>query len=50
VRNDARLGELVRGAEGDAETHALLGSIVDDERASVRWLRRMRDALEREGA
>jgi hypothetical protein len=42
--------ELVRGAEGDAETHALLAGIVDDERANVRWLRRMRDALEREGA
>ena len=47
---DARLGELVRGAQGDAETQALLETIVDDERASLRWLRRMRDALEREGA
>ena len=47
---DARLGELVRRAEGDAETHALLETIVDDERVSVRWLRGMRDALEREEA
>src|SRR5881409_1499794 len=34
---DARLGELVRGAQGDAETQALLETIVDDERASLRW-------------
>jgi len=40
----------VRRAEGDAETRALLETIVDDERATVRWLRGMRDALEREGA
>src|SRR5216110_2572807 len=50
AREDAPLGELVRRAEGDAETHALLETIVDDERATVRWLRGMRDALEREGA
>jgi len=50
AREDAPLGELVRRAEGDAETHALLETIVDDERATVRWLRRMRDVLEQEGA
>src|SRR5437867_8457008 len=50
AREDAPLGELVRRAEGDAETRALLETIVDDERATVRWLRGMRDALEREGA
>src|SRR5881628_460711 len=48
-REDAPLDELARRAEGDAETQALLETIVDDERATVRWLRRMRDALEREG-
>src|SRR6266481_1020398 len=48
AREDAPLGELVRRAEGDAETRALLETIVDDERATVRWLRGMRDALERE--
>ena len=48
-REDAPLEELARRAEGDAETQALLETIVDDERATVRWLRRMRDALEREG-
>ena len=50
AREDAPLDELVRQAEGDAETHALLETIVDDERATVRWLRRMRDVLEQEGA
>jgi len=50
AREDGPLGELVRRAEGDAETHALLETIVDDERATVRWLRRMRDVLEQEGA
>jgi len=49
ARDDAPLEQLARGAEGDAETRALLESIVDDERATVRWLRRMRDALERDG-
>jgi len=47
--DDAPLGALVRDADGDAETQALLATIVDDERASLRWLRAMRDALEREG-
>jgi hypothetical protein len=48
--DDAPLGELVRTAEGDAETRALLETIVDDERASLRWLQTIRDALEREEA
>jgi hypothetical protein len=47
--DDAPLGALVHDADGDAETQALLATIVDDERASLRWLRGMRDALEREG-
>ena len=47
---DALLAELARGVEGDPETRTLLETIGDDERASLRWLRRMRDALEREGA
>src|SRR5213076_871323 len=34
AREDAPLGELVRRAEGDAETHALLETIVDDVRAA----------------
>ena len=46
---NAPLGELVHRAEGDAETQALLQTIFDDERATVRWLRGMHDALEREG-
>src|SRR5438132_1561622 len=46
AREDAPLGELVRRAEGDAETRALLETIVDDERATVRWLRGLRDALD----
>jgi len=46
--DDAPLGALVHDADGDAETQALLATIVDDERASLRWLRGMRDALERE--
>ena len=44
------LVELVREVEGDAETRALLETIVDDERASLRWLRHIREALERERA
>jgi len=39
---------LVRDAEDDAETHALLETILDDERASVRWLHRIRETIERE--
>jgi hypothetical protein len=48
--DDAPLGALIEDADGDAETQALLATIVDDERASLRWLRGMREALEREGA
>jgi hypothetical protein len=29
----------------DAETHALLAAIGEDDRASVRWLRAIHDAL-----
>src|SRR5690349_24501488 len=38
--------ELVRDVEGDAETRALLETIVDDERASLRWLLHLLDVLE----
>ena len=50
VSEDGPLGRLVREVEGDAETHALLETIADDERASLRWLRTMCEALERERA
>ena len=43
---DEPLVELVRDVEGDAETRALLETIVDDERASLRWLRHVLDVLE----
>jgi hypothetical protein len=46
---DAPLLALVRDAEGDAETQALLETIVEDERTSLRWLRQIREALEGEG-
>jgi rubrerythrin len=46
----AALAEVVREIGEDAETRALLETIGDDERASLRWLLRMRDTLEREGA
>ena len=48
--DDGPLLAIVRDVEGDAETQALLATILDDERASIRWLRQMRDTLEREGA
>jgi hypothetical protein len=48
--DDAPLLELVHAVETDAETSSLLATIVDDERASMRWLRAIREALEREGA
>ena len=48
--DDGPLLAIVNDAEGDAETQALLATIIDDERASIRWLREMRDTLEREGA
>jgi len=47
---DGPLLAIVHDVESDAETQSLLATIVDDERASIRWLRRMRDTLEREGA
>jgi len=43
------LAEPVRQVEGDTETHALLETIGDDERASLEWLRRMGEVLDREG-
>jgi len=46
---DAPLADLVRGVDDDAETRALLESIGDDERASLRWLAAMRDQLDRRG-
>ena|SRR2546427_4773472 len=48
--DDGPLLAIVSDAAGDAETQALLATILDDERASIRWLRQMRDTLEREGA
>jgi hypothetical protein len=48
ARGAAPLGEVVAGAAGDPETHALLASIDDEERVTLAWLYRMRDALERE--
>jgi len=48
--DDAPLRALVLDAEGDPETRSLFEAIVDDEEASVRWLRRIGEMLEREGA
>src|SRR5438477_8512980 len=50
AEDDPLLAFVRDAGNGDAETRALLGAIVDDERTSIRWLRRMRDAMEREGA
>jgi len=47
--DDAPLGAIIEDADGDAETQALLATIIDEERASLRWLRGIREALEREG-
>lgn len=44
------LAELVRRIEGDAETRALLETIGDDERMSLRWLREMGETLAHDGA
>jgi hypothetical protein len=44
----APLGALVRRAEVDAETRALLVAIDDDERASLAWLRQIAEQLGRE--
>lgn len=43
------LSDLLPRVESDPETRALLETIGDDERASLAWLRRMRDARERRG-
>jgi hypothetical protein len=48
--DEAALDHVVRLVAGDPETHGLLASIGDDERASVRWLAGMHALLEREGA
>ncbi len=42
------LRDVVEGVAGDAETHALLETIDDEERASLAWLHRMRETLARE--
>ncbi len=42
------LDDLLGRIDGDAETCALLETIDQDERASLRWLRDMRATLERE--
>jgi hypothetical protein len=47
---DQPLAELVRRVEGDAETRALLETIGDDERLSLRWLREMSETLAHDGA
>jgi hypothetical protein len=49
-RAETPLDDVVRRVEHDAETRALLETIGDDERVSLRWLSTMRDALEREDA
>lgn len=46
---DEPLADLVCRVEGDAETRALLETIGDDERLSLRWLREMSDTLGRDG-
>jgi hypothetical protein len=46
--DDAPLGRLVQEVRGDAETHGLMETIADDERASLRWLRGMSHVLEQE--
>ena len=45
---DAPLAEVVSRVGDDPETHALLETIGDDERVSLRWLRTIREVLERE--
>jgi hypothetical protein len=44
------LAELVRHFEGDPETRALLETIGDDERVTLRWLRDMSERVARDGA
>lgn len=47
---ESPLAGVVRRIDDDVETRAVLETIADDERASVAWMRRMRDLLEAEGA
>src|SRR5262249_6702659 len=47
--DDAPLGAIVEDAGGGAETQALLAAIIAEESAGRRWLRGMREALERVG-
>lgn len=44
------LAPLVRRLSHDAETHALVTTIGQDEQLALGWLRRMRDVLQLEGA
>lgn len=43
---EGTLAHAVRTSEVDAETHALLAAIGEDDRGSVRWLRAVHDALD----
>lgn len=43
---EGTLAQFARTSEVDAETHALLIAIGEDDRASVRWLRAINDALD----
>jgi hypothetical protein len=43
---ETTLAHVARTSEGDAETHALLAAIGDDDRASFRWLRAISDQLD----
>ncbi len=48
-RPDDRLPEVVRGLD-DAETRALLETVHDDDRVSLRWLREMGETIDDTGA
>jgi hypothetical protein len=43
---EGTIADVARTSRGDAETHALLVAIGDDDRASLRWLRDINDALD----
>jgi hypothetical protein len=43
---ESTIERVVRASEVDVETQALLSAIGDDDRASVRWLRAVHDALD----
>ena len=43
---EGTIAHVARTSQGDAETHALLDAIGEDDRASVRWLRDINDALD----